>query len=202
MFAKSQAAQIGPSSASGGCAVSHSGNYDIITIKNCGIGEEQGKKVIKVLDAIVQGQESTEAKLDEILEILLRPIKITMSEPFAVAAPPGGHPRTAVNFQTEDPVDRGQFEILCDRACTPVDICYLQGSNASTLATVSDRADIAEFLFNRQFPALTECKLTVESRDDKEVKIIGLTTSSRTTNLVPNALQPRGMTITGRSVVF
>jgi hypothetical protein len=68
------------------------GNYDTITIKDCGIGEEQGKKIIKVLDALTKGQDSTGAKLDEILAILMRPIKITASESIAIPAQvPGGH---------------------------------------------------------------------------------------------------------------
>jgi hypothetical protein len=143
------------------------------------------------------------SKLDAILEILSRPIKITtLSESFAVTTPPGGHPRSAIDFQTDDPVDRGQFEIVCDRACTPVDVCRLLGSNSTIFATVSDRADLAEFLFRRQFPAQTPCTLTVESRDDKAVRIIGLTISKRTTNLVPNAVQPRSTVVTDKSVMF
>ena len=114
---------------------------------------------------------------------------------------PGGHPRAAVNFFTEDPVERGQFEILCDRACTPVDVCPLFGANATILATVTDRADIAEFLFRRQFPALTICRLTVESRGDNAVRITGLSTSSRLTNLLPNAVQPTPMVTTGGSTI-
>jgi hypothetical protein len=201
LFARGQSIQTGPARASGDCAIAHSGNYDKITIQNCGIGEEQGKKIIKVLDAIVHGQESTDAKLDEILEILLRPIKITMSEPFAVAAPPGGHPRTAVTFYTDDPVDRGQFEISCDRACAPIDICLLMGSNASILATLSDQPNTAEFLFQRQFPALTTCALTVESRDERPAKIMGLATSRRIANLVPNAVQPSSRVVAGGSIM-
>jgi hypothetical protein len=186
-----QSTQAGPATASGGCAVSHSGNYDTITIQNCGIGEEQGKKIIKVLNALVQGQESTDFKLDEILQILLKPIKITTSESIAIPAPLGGHPRAAVTFFTDDPVDRGQFEVLCDSACAPADICTLLGQNASFFATVSDNLNVAEFLFQRQFPALTECQLTIESRTDQPVKIISMTTSNRKTNLVPNAVQPQ-----------
>ena len=87
------------------------------------------------------------------------------------------------------------------RLFRPVDACRLYGSNAAVLATISDRANIAEFLFQRQVPALTKCTLTVESRDDKPIKIMSLTTSRRTANLVPNAVQARPCVVTGGSVL-
>jgi hypothetical protein len=192
----------GKATASGACAVSHSGNYDTITIKNCGIGEEQGKKVIKVLDALLKGQDSTDAKLDEILQILKMPIRITTSESIAIPAPvPGGHPRAAIKFAADDPVDRGQFEVVCDGPCSPVDVCRLPGANSTIFATVSDQEDIAEFLFMRQFPPLTQCQLTVESRDDKPVKILTVTTSKRINDLVRAAVQPYNCVWAGNAMM-
>jgi hypothetical protein len=197
-----QTKTTGDAKSGGPCSPAVTGDNNTFYFKYCGSDIEEGKRIVRLLKAVAQGEVLTNAKLDEVLEILSRPPKITMSESIAVDARPGGHPRASVNFYTDDPVDRGQFEILCDRACTPVDICRLMGSNASVLATVSDRVDTAEFLFQRQFPALTQCKLTVESRDDKAVKIIGLLTSRRTTNLVPNAVQPASSVVSGRSVIF
>jgi hypothetical protein len=191
----------GKSETSGPCSPAVTGDNNTFQFKYCGSDPEEGKRIVRLLKAVAQGEVLTNAKLDEVLEILSMPTKIAMSESVAVAVPPGDHPRAAVNFHTDDPVDRGQFDILCDRACSPVDICRLMGSNTSILATVSDNVYVAEFLFQRQFPALTECKLTVESRDDKPVKIIGLTTSRRTTRLVLNAVQPHSSTISGGSVI-
>jgi len=196
-----QTKNTGDAKSEGPCSPAVTGDNNTFHYEYCGNDPEEGKRIVRLLKAVAQGEVLTNAKLDEVLEILSRPIKITRSESIAVDAPPGGHPRAAVNFYTDDPVDRGQFEILCDRACAPVDICSLMGSNDSKLATVSDHADTAEFLFQRQFPALTMCRLTVESRDDKPVKIMGLTTSRRITNLVPNAVQPHSRTITGGSSI-
>jgi hypothetical protein len=197
-----QTKSTGDAKSGGPCSPAVSGDHNTFVYRYCGNDPEEAERIFRLLKAVAQGEVLTNSKLDQILEILSRPIKITKSTPFAVAAPPGAHPRTAVNFYTDDPVDRGQFEIMCDRACTPIDICTLMGSNNSKLATVSDHEVIAEFLFQRQFPALTECKLTVESRDDKPVKIIELTTSRRTTNLVLNVVQPRSVTVTGGGVDF
>jgi hypothetical protein len=196
-----QTKTTGEAKSGGPCSPAVTGDNNTFYFTYCGSDPEERNRIFRLLKAVAQGELLTNAKLDEVLEILSRPVKITMSESIAVAAPRGGHPRAAVNFYTDDPVERGQFEVLCDRACTPVDICRLLGSNAGILATVSDRANTAEFLFQRQFPALTECKLTVESRDDKAIKIISLTTSRRTTNLVPNAVQPVSSIVTGGSVM-
>jgi len=196
-----QTKTTGDAKSEGPCSPAVTGDNNTFYFRYCGSDPEERKRIFRLLKAVVQGEVLTNAKLDEVLEILSRPIKITMLASIAVAAPPGGRPRAAVNFYTNDPVDRGQFEVLCDRACRPVEICLLMGSNASVLATVSDHPHIAEFLFQRQFPALTECKLTVESRDDRAVKIIRLTTSTRTTNLVPNAVQPVSSVVTGGSVL-
>jgi hypothetical protein len=196
-----QTKTTGEAKSSGPCSPVVTGDNNTFHYQYCGSDPEEGKRIIRLLNAVAQGEVLTNSKLDKVLEILLMPIKITKSQSIAVAAPPGGHPRAAIDFYTEDPVERGQFEILCDRACTPVDICRLMGSNASIFATVSDRSEIAEFLFQRQFPALTPCRLTVESRDDKAVEIIGLTTSTRTNKLVPNAVQPHSSVVTGGSVL-
>jgi hypothetical protein len=191
----------GDARSGGPCSPAVTSDNNTFYFKYCGGDPEEGRRIVRLLKAVAQSEVLTNAKLDEVLEILSRPIKITMSESIPVKARPDGHPRATVNFYTDDPVERGQFEILCDRACTPVDMCTLLGSNTSVLATVSDHANLAEFLFQRQFPALTQCKLTVESRDDKPVRIVGLTTSRRMTNLVPNAVQPSARVVTGGSVL-
>jgi hypothetical protein len=196
-----QTKTTGDARSGGPCSPAVTGDHNTFYFTYCGSDPEERKRIFRLLTAVAQGEVLTNAKLDKVLEILSTPIKITVLASVPVAAPPGGHPRAAVNFYTDDPVDRGQFEILCDHACTPVEFCTLMGSNAGVLATVSDSEKIAEFLFQRQFPALTRCTLTVESRDDKAVKIIGLTTSTRTTNLVLNDVQPHARTISGGSSI-
>lgn len=128
------------------------------------------------------------------------PATITISGINQIAASSGARPRASVTFYTDKQDDAGQFEIVCDRACTPVDICRLIGSNASVLATVSDDVHLAEFLFRRQFPARTECTLTVESRDERSVIIKSLGLSART-KLVLNSVQPMSSVVTAGSVM-
>jgi len=196
-----QTKKTGEAKAGGPCSPAVTGDNNTFTFTYCGSDPKEKNKILKLLQAISEGKDVTNAKLDEVLEILSRPIKLITTKVESIPAAQNGHPRTAITFYTEDPVERGQFEILCDRSCTPVDISLLEGSNASLLATVSDHPDVAEFLFQRQVPALRECTLTVESRDDKAVKIKQLATSRRTANLVWNPDQPKPRVVAGNSVI-
>lgn len=196
-----QTQKTGAAKSSGACSPAVTGNNNTFTITYCGDNPDEQKKILKVLNALVNGEDVTNYKLDQILEILSMPIKITTSNFMAVDAAPGGHPRAKVDFYTDDPVDRGQFEIVCDRACIPIDVCNLLGSNSTIFATVLNQPDLAEFLFQRQFPALTKCTLTVESRDEKPINIIKLLISKRTANLVVEAVQPPHSVTTDRSTI-
>jgi hypothetical protein len=75
LCANGQSTKTGPATASGGCAVSHSGNNDTIVIKNCGIGEEQGKKIVVLLKAALANRDlnSVNNKLDELIALANKP---------------------------------------------------------------------------------------------------------------------------------
>ncbi len=64
----------GKASSSGTCAVSHSGNNDVINIRNCGIGKQEADKIVAMLSAILanQKEDTRDAKLDELLELAKR----------------------------------------------------------------------------------------------------------------------------------
>jgi hypothetical protein len=189
----------GGAKTAGHCSPAVTGDNNTITFTYCGSDPEETKKVRKLLEAIAKGEDVTNSKLDEILEILLKPITLKKSASLSVPVPLGQHPRAAIAFSTEDPVDRGQFEVLCDQACTPVEVCRLMGQNSTILASVSDQPRVAEFLFQRQFPALTQCTLTVESRDYLPVRILDVITSRRIANLVTVAI--RSSMVTAGSVM-
>ena len=170
------------------------GDNNTFIFKYCG-DQEEGKRILRLLNAVAKGESLANGKLDEILGILNKPTKIIMLGPPVVTAQLGGHPQTNVKFYTEDPVDRGQFEIECDRACTPVNACRLLGGNGLRLARVNGQPEVAEFLFQRQFPSLTQCDLTVESRDDQPANIIGIKTSNRIMALDFNLPQPNSCVV-------
>ena len=72
-------AQTQPSpkaTAVGQCAVSHTGNGDVINITSCGIGKEQGEKIIQLLKNVANKKDLVEinAKLDELVEASKKPV--------------------------------------------------------------------------------------------------------------------------------
>jgi hypothetical protein len=56
--------------ATGTCAVSHSGNNDTIIIKNCGLSAEQTKKLTEMLTHLVADHDGINQKLDTLREIV------------------------------------------------------------------------------------------------------------------------------------
>jgi hypothetical protein len=194
LYCRGQSTKTGTASASGNCAVAHSGNNDTITIKNCGIGVEQGDKIVFLLNEVLSRGDLTSInkKLDELLSIV-GPVKINIVKFLSAPAIAGRNPRSSIEFYTERADNEGQFEVLCDHACTPIDMCTLLGANSGLLANVSDDQNVAVFLFKRQFPALTGCYLSVESRDKFPVNILKISALDRTrlAKLVPTATQPK-----------
>lgn len=77
-LALSQTTVNGKAKTVGACSVAHSGNQDIIVIKNCGVGAEQGRKIIELLNKVLLDQDkvSVSAKLDHLIEIASQPKQI------------------------------------------------------------------------------------------------------------------------------
>jgi len=169
----------------GNCSPIVTGNDNKFYFRYCGNDPDQEKKIIEILNAV----SASEAKLNAVVEAIKPPNFVILSSGPS-ATPSGTNPRASVKFYIDGPDDRGQIELVCDRACSPVAACALEGTNTTLLATVSDNPNIAAFLFRRQFPPLTQCELTVESRDSKPVKLTLITFSRRLQGLVPTAAQP------------
>jgi hypothetical protein len=163
-------------SAKGTCAVSHKGNNDTIIIKNCGVGEEQLKKIEDLLNKVLDNNDLAEinTKLDRLLASVTPPKILFPKLPWEEKPSAAGHPRMSDEFFLDKPDDSGQFAIVCDRSCTPVAMCTFEGPNPGVMGHIVTEPDIAVFLFMRQVPALTPCTLTVESDDDKPIKIVGM----------------------------
>ena len=71
-----QTPKTGRATASGSCGVSsHSGNNDTISIniKNCGVGAEQGRKIIELLQKTLADSQTRDTKLDELVELASKP---------------------------------------------------------------------------------------------------------------------------------
>ena len=66
--------------------MSHSGNYDTITIHNCGIGEKQGGKIVELLNRVLANQE----KLDDLIKVASQPRQITVVQSPVAQSNSGG----------------------------------------------------------------------------------------------------------------
>ncbi len=191
-----QTTTTGNATTTGQCSPAVTGNNNTFNFQYCGKDPEQEKKILEILNAI----SASDAKLNAVLQAITPPkFKIMSTGP--AATPPGAHPRTSVKFFLDGPDERGQIEILCDRACSPIDACRLTGQNTTKLATATGNPNLAEFLFLRQFPPLTQCELTVESRDNDPVKLLTIDFSRRIDDLVPNAVQPSTCVVAGGAAI-
>jgi hypothetical protein len=67
--------------AHGSCNIANSGNYVTIDFKSCGIGPEQGKKIIEMLNRVLAlpNSATVDAKLDELLKLASRPVTCSAS---------------------------------------------------------------------------------------------------------------------------
>jgi hypothetical protein len=184
-----QTAGSGKPETRGSCSPAVTGDNNTFIFRYCGTDPEEGKRILRLLKAVAQGETLANGKLDEVLEILNKPTKLIVINNSALAGTKE-HRQATIRFYTEDPVDRGQFEVECDRACIPVKACPLLGGNALRFAVVKAQPNMVEFLFQRQFPSLTQCDLTVESRDNMPIKILGIASSNRVTDLDFNVPQP------------
>jgi hypothetical protein len=153
---QSRKADTGKATASGECSVAPSGDGDTIIIKNCGIGAEQGDKIIALLKAVLAGQNLNDinTKLDELLRLASpTPIKVTID--YNISAPPSppstdGHPRTWVRFYTDRVWVPGDFAIICDRDCTGdyLSLCSLPGYSRGGWGTLPGESKIVALVFN------------------------------------------------------
>jgi hypothetical protein len=92
-----------------------------------------------------------------------------------------GHPLATVIFWTDRNDEMGQFAVTCDRPCLADSMCVLLGHSPGLAAHIepdetAENENIATFFFLSPFPANFRCNLTVESQDDKPVKILKVAT--------------------------
>jgi hypothetical protein len=160
-------------STKGNCSPVVTGNNNEFHFEYCGNDPDQEKKIVEILKAV---SESTE-KLNAVIEVI-KPPKILISkgpQPTPDKSVPPGHPSISFEFYIDRADENAQFGVVCDRACNPLSICTLTGPNSAVLGHLASRPEVAVFLFERQLPALIPCAITVESADDKPIKVLEIT---------------------------
>jgi hypothetical protein len=68
-------AQTGAATTNGACSLANSGHNNTNLIVNCGVGKEQGDKIVRLLNTLLAKKDGVEinAKLDELIEIAAKP---------------------------------------------------------------------------------------------------------------------------------
>ena len=181
----------------GPCCPVVTGSNNTFHFEYCGNDPEQAKKMLEILKAI---SDSTE-KLNAVMAAI-RPPKIIVKKSEEIS-PPSNHPAWSIDFFLDRADENAQFGVLCDRACNPLKICTLPGPNSGILGHLAAKPETAVFLFNRQLPALVSCTISVESADEKPIKILGIEHLSITDGrmIVLNQTQPERCVFSGGGTV-
>jgi hypothetical protein len=193
----------------GNCSPVVTGNGNVFHFQYCGTDPDQEKKMVEILKAISESNEKMDAVIDTIKppNILISkvPTPIPDKPTIATAAPipPATHPGMSLELYIDRADENAQYGVLCDRSCNPVSICTLQGPNSGILGHLASNPEVAVFFFQRQLPALTACAISVESADDKPIKVIGMMHLSikDARQVVMNPIQPQHCTVSGGSMM-
>lgn len=89
-FLGAQGQGTSPAQASGTCTVAASGSGNTITITNCGLGDEQTKQIVTILNKILRNQVSPAAVNEKLDEIIASMRKAQTSRPTITQQNTGG----------------------------------------------------------------------------------------------------------------
>jgi hypothetical protein len=166
-------AQTGNATSNGLCSIANSGNtVENLTI-NCGIGKEQGQKIIDMLNSLLASRDTAtiNAKLDELLAVAQRiPPKILGLE---MSDDDGGgtkNPLVRMTFTVDRVFQNPAFLVFCDKPCQA-------GAGAEGLLSISPQS-----LGNPNYPLVSgatlgipilypKTKVTVEAHSLNQEKI-------------------------------
>jgi hypothetical protein len=179
--------------ASGTCNTAPGDNstYNI----NCsGVGVDQGKKIVEILNKVLANQDLTavNAKLDELSAVASQPVQTQ-----ALQAPPkildltvtplvprpnigaeglvegpfGVNPGVTVTFTVDGSFTPPMFSVFCDRPCAATS-ASVEGTSSPRMMT-TDKPNIAVVALNLKGPLMPANKvtITVRSRDAGKISI-------------------------------
>jgi hypothetical protein len=180
-----------PASATCNTAPGDNTTYNI----NCnGVGVDQGKKIVEVLNKVLANQDLTtvNAKLDELLVVASQPVQTQ-----ALQAPPkildmavtplvprpnigtegliegpfGVNPGVTVTFTIDGTFATPMFSVFCDRPCAATS-ASVEGTSSPRMMT-TDKPNIAVVALNLKGPLMPANKvtITVRSRDAGKISV-------------------------------
>ncbi len=180
--------------ANGTCSTATAGDNKNYNISCNGVGVDQGKKMVEILNRVLANQDLTtvNAKLDELLAVASQPAQTQ-----AVQAPPnilgmtvtplvprpnigtgglvegplGVNPGVTVSFTVDGEFTPAMFSVFCDRPCAAT-TASVEGTSSPQMMT-TDKPNIAVVALGLKGPLMPNNKvtITVRSRDTGKISV-------------------------------
>ena len=183
--------------AAAACSNASAGDNSTFNINCNGIGVDQGKKVLEILNRILANQDPTavNAKLDELLVVASQPAQAQANSsqtpqgpkilgltntPLVprpnlgtmgmVEGPLGVNPGVTVSFTVDGPFPAAMFLIICDHACAAT-TASVEGTSSSPRMMTTDKPNIAVVAFGQTLMPDNKLTITVRSADAGKISV-------------------------------
>ena len=190
--ALSQTTPTEKAAASGTCSTANVGDNNAYNINCHGIGVDQGKKIVELLNRVLANQDATtvNAKLDELLVVASQPaqtqalqappniVGLTVT-PLAprpnigtmglIEGPLGVNPGVTVTFTVDGMFPTAMFSVVCDRSCAAT-TASVEGASSPQMMT-TDKPNIAVVALGLKGPLMPNNKVTITVRSADAGKI-------------------------------
>lgn len=192
--ALSQTTPTEKAAASGACSTAPVGDNRTYNIKCNGIGADQSKKIVEILNRVLANQDpaTVNAKLDELLVAASQPTKtealqsppnilgltVTPLVPRPnigaeglIEGPLGENPGVSVSFTVDGMFTTAMFSVVCDRSCAAT-TASVEGTSSPQMMT-TDKPNIAVVALGLKGPLMPNNKvtITVRSRDAGKISV-------------------------------
>ena len=178
------------------CSNAPAGDNSTYNINCNGIGVDQGKKILEVLNKVLANQDLTtvNAKLDELLVVASQPAAAKGSQtsqgppnilgltltPLVprpnlgtmgmVEGPLGVNPGVTVSFTVDGPFPAAMFSVVCDHACAAT-AASVEGASSSPRMMTTDKPNIAVVALGQTLLPDNKVTITVRSAEAGKISV-------------------------------
>jgi hypothetical protein len=195
--ALSQTTPTAKAAASGTCSAATVGENNAYNINCNGIGVDQGKKIVEILNRVLVNQDATavNAKLDELLVVASQPVQTqTVQAPpkivgltvaplvprpnlgteGSIEGPFGVNPGVTASFTVDGSFTPAMFSVFCDRPCAATS-ASVDGPSSPQMMT-TDKPNIAVVALGLKGPLMPDNKvtITVRSKDAAKISVVNI----------------------------
>jgi hypothetical protein len=190
--ALSQITPTEKAAASGTFSTAHVGDNNVYNINCSGIGVDQGKKIVEILNRVLANQDPTavNAKLDELLVVASQPAQTQALQappnilgltvtPLAprpnigadglIEGPMGVNPGVTVTFTVDSMFTQAMFSVFCDRSCAATS-ASVEGTSSPKMLT-TDKPNISVVALGLTLMPNNKVTITVRSIDARKISV-------------------------------